>query len=338
MDSKRLQTAILFGLLLSVVALHAQPSRIVGPIDGSQPVELPGNTSFQGQPLYDNGRVDPSFPMTYVTLYMKPTADQQMALDQLLADQQDRSSSKYHQWLTPEQYADSFGLNPADMDKIASWLESEGFTVRYKARGRNWIAFSGTAGQIASTFNAEIHRYVVDGETHFANATNPSVPGALAGIVMGFRGLNDIHPKPSGNGHPGRVRPAYTGTFNFEHYLAPGDVATIYDLGPLYNQGIDGTGQTIVIVGQSDIYLADIAVFRSGFGISNQVLQQKWPSCSPGSLCMALTNGIDPGYTDSLLEGELDLEWAGAVARKATIIYAYSNDAIGSAFYAIDNS
>jgi len=339
MDPRRLRIPILLGLLLDGVASYAQPNRIVGSIDGSQRVALPGNAPFQGQPQYDSGPVDPSFPMTYVTLSTKPTAGQQKALAQLLADQQDRSSAKYHQWLTPEQYADSFGLNAADMEKIANWLQSEGFTIRYKARGRNWIAFGGTAGQIAKTFGTEIHQYVVDGERHFANATDPSIPGALAGVVTGLRGLNDFHPKPSGSRHgAGRLGPAYTGTSNFVNYLAPGDIATIYDLGPLYNEGIDGAGQVVVVVGQSDIYAGDIAAFRSAFGLPAQA-QQYGPTCSVGTLCMILT-GDDPGYgvlNDTLEEADLDLEWTGAVARSATITYAYSTDAFTSAYYAIDN-
>jgi len=336
-DLKHLQTAILFGLVLDVVILRAQPNRIVGPIDGSQPVVLPGSVPFQGQPQYDKGPVDPSFPMTYVTLFMKPTAAQQQALAQLLADQQDRSSSKYHQWITPEQYADSFGLNPADMDKIANWLEAEGFTVRYKARGRDGIAFSGTAGQISSTFHTEIHRYLVQGQTHFASAANPSIPAALSGIVVGLQGLNDFHPRPAGNRHASRAKPNYTSPL-FYNYLAPGDIATIYDLGPLYNEGINGAGQVIVVVGQSDIYTGDIAAFRSSFGLPGQA-QQYGPNCAQGTLCMILT-GDDPGYSDldTLGEGELDLEWTGAVARNATITYAYSTDAFISAYYAIDNN
>jgi uncharacterized repeat protein (TIGR01451 family) len=269
---------------------------------------------------------------------VKPTADEQKALDQLLADQQDRSSHKYHQWLNPEQFADSFGLNSADMERIASWLQSEGFTVQYKAHGRNWIAFSGTAGQIARTFDTEIHRYIIGGETHFANATNSFIPAALADIVISLGGLNDFNPRPTmRKPQPVALRPHYTGTLNFQHYLAPGDVATIYDITPLYGSGFDGTGQTIVVVGQSDIYAADIAAFRSGFGLSSQT-QQQWPNCVAGSLCMLLTPGGDPGYTnlDDLQEGELDVEWAGAVARSATIVYAYSSNIFDSVYYAID--
>lgn len=343
MRSLRLYEALVSGLLFSALALHAQPSRIAGPIDDNRQVELPGNAPLQTQLQVDQGAVDPSFPMAYVTLYTMPTADQQKALAKLLADQQDRSSPKYHHWLAPEQYGDNFGLNPADIEKIASWLQAEGFTVKYKARGRNWIAFSGTAGQIANTFRTEIHRYVVDGQTHFANATNPSIPAALAGVVAGIRGLNDFHPRPLGRRRgSGRVKPDYTGTFNFVNYLAPGDVATIYDLGPLYNLNIDGTGQTVVVVGDSDIYSSDIADFRSVFGLPSQP-QQYWPSCDPGSLCMVLVPGSypgggDPGNYADLSEADLDLEWVGAVARNATVLYVYAKNVFDSAFYAIDNN
>lgn len=35
------------------------------------------------------------------------------------------------------------------------------------------------------------------------------------------------------------------------HHIAPADLATIYNLAALYNSGIDGKGQRIVIAGQT---------------------------------------------------------------------------------------
>ena len=35
-----------------------------------------------------------------------------------------------------------------------------------------------TAAQVETAFQTEIHNYVVDGETHYANALAPSVPAA----------------------------------------------------------------------------------------------------------------------------------------------------------------
>lgn len=332
MNFKRFQAAIFPIILIQGMALVAQTSRIAGAIDGNQLVRMPGRAPFQGQPQYDRGAVDSSFRLTYITLYAKPAPSAKQALDSLLALQQDRFSPEYRRWLTPEEYADRFGLNPADFERIAAWLESQGFTVRYKARGRDWIAFSGTAAQVARTFQTEIHVYEISSQisrvTHFANATPPSIPVALAGIVSGIRGLNDFHPKPLA------IAPKYTSSAG--NQLAPGDIATIYNLDPLYNSGIDGTGETLVVAGQSDVYASDIAAFRTAFQLPTQA-QQVSPNCSAASLCMLLT-GDDPGFTGDLDEGELDLEWSGAVARNATILYAYSTDALSSAFYAIDNN
>jgi uncharacterized repeat protein (TIGR01451 family) len=275
--------------------------------------------------------------MRYVTLLLQPTAVQEASLTQLLAAQQDRSSPKYRQWLTPELYADSFGLNPADMAKIAGWLKAEGFTVNYQARGRNWLAFSGDAAQIQRTFRTAIHQYTIGNEKHFANTTNPSIPTALAGIVTHIQGLDDFRPKPAyargGSVSRNAMRPNFTsGAY---HYLAPDDIATIYDLTRLYSEGINGTAQIVVVVGQTDFYTADIGNFRSSFNLPNQPIQP--PPCAINSLCTILY-GPDPGIVPAdLPEAELDLELSGSVARNAAIYYVYSTNVFTSVQYAIDN-
>jgi len=131
-----------------------------------------------------------------ITLALKPTPQQQANLEQLLTEQQDRSSPNYHRWLTPEQYAERFGLSPGDIGKVKAWLESQRFAVTYVARGRNWLTFSGTAAQVSKVFRVEIHRYAVDGEIHFANATEPSIPASLEPLVLGVLGLDDFLRKP----------------------------------------------------------------------------------------------------------------------------------------------
>jgi hypothetical protein len=331
-------TLFIFAFLLFATGLWAQPARIAQAIDDSATVQLPGQVSPKAHAQWDQGPVEPSFPMQYLTLLLQPSKDQKASLAQLLADQQERSSAKYHHWLTPELYADSFGLNPVDMSRIVSWLQVEGFTVNYQARGRNWIAFSGDAAKIQHIFHTEIHQYTIDGEKHFANATNPSIPAAFAGIVTGIRGLDDFRPKPAytkgKSVQRSGMRPDYT--MGGSHYLAPGDIATIYDLNALYSSKIDGTAQTVVVVGQSDFYATDISDFRSAFGLPNQPIQS--PPCAANALCMILY-GTDPGYSDpgSLDEAELDLEWAGAVARNAAIYYVNSTNVTNSVQYAIDN-
>ncbi len=52
--------------------------------------------------------------------------------------------------------------------------------------------------------------------------------------------------------------------------VVPGDLATIYNLNPLFSAGISGQGQTIVVIEDTDVYsTADWTTFRSVFGLSS---------------------------------------------------------------------
>jgi uncharacterized protein (TIGR03437 family) len=311
-------------LVLPPAALLAQENRITGPIDRSRTVLLKGSVHPSAQAQYDRGPVEPSFELAYVTLLLKPSPSQQAALERLLAQQQDPSSANYHQWLTPEQYAARFGLSSGDIATIVSWLQFEGLKVNDVARGRHWITFTGTADLVNTAFRTAIHRYNVAGETHFAAATEPSIPAALAGVVSGFQGLDDFYPKPMHRVVPAGD-PAYNGSSN-THYLAPDDFATIYDLKPLYKAGIDGSGQKIAIIGDTDVDLADIQNFRRRFSL---------PANDP----QMVLYGPDPGTaSNNLAEADLDLEWSGAVAPNATIIYVYATDVDTASQYAIDQN
>ena len=259
------------------------------------------------------------FPLGNITLVLRPSAAQQGALEQLLREQQDPSSANYHQWLTPETYADRFGASAADIAKLADWLASEGFTVKLTARGRDFISFSGTASQAQHAFQTEIHRYGTGAAAHFANAGDISLPAAIEPLIAGVLGLHDFHPRAPRK----TAAPNYTDASG-NNYLAPDDYATIYDLAPLYQFGYNGAGQNIAIVGQSDIDPTDIASFRSSFGLSPTNIQ-------------VIPVGTYPGFTGDEIEADLDLEWAGSVARKANLIYVFGDDADYAAFYAIDN-
>lgn len=335
-SSLRILPALL--LLAAVSAWAAQPDRVLNPVDNNQTVVLKGHVHPKAQAQYDQGPVEPSFKMGYISMMFKPSAEQQAALTQLLAEQQDPQSPNYHKWLTPEQYAARFGMSTGDLHKIAAWLRFQGFGIVQVARGHDWIAFQGTASQVQSTFHTEIHRYNVDGEMHFANTTNPSIPKALADVVLAFRGLDNFGLKPMGlrKLNPGGtmlpfiLHNQYTdGSGN--HYLAPDDIATIYNITPLYTAGYTGTNQKLVIVGQTDIAVADINAFRSMFKLTSINLTQT-----------LATGCVDPGTTGDLVEADLDLEWSSAVARSANIIFVKCDANHGgvntSAQYAIDNN
>src|SRR5580700_2020722 len=249
----------------------AQVSRINQPINDLERTVLAGTLHPKAvaaaQSGNDQGRVTPSLPMSYLTLTLAPSAAQQADLEKLLAEQQTPGSPNYHQWLTPEEFGQRFGASDADIATISAWIQSQGLQVKSVARGRRWIAVSGTAAQVEQAFRTEIHSYLVNGETHYANASEPSVPSAFAPLVKGVRGLNDFHMKP--RARPAAVKPNFTAhnTSSQGNALAPDDFATIYDVTPLYNAGISGAGEKIAIAGQIEVNLSDIQQFRSMFNL-----------------------------------------------------------------------
>jgi uncharacterized protein (TIGR03437 family) len=277
-------------------------------------VSLPGNVHPLAQARFDRGPADRAMPIGYATLLLAPAPGLEDFLTRL-----QQPGPGFRRWLTPAQFGQRFGLSRNDLDKLRAWLESEGLQVEDEGRGGGWIAFSGTAGAAGRAFGTEIHRYLVNGEAHYANSTAPSIPAAFAAVVTAVRGLNDFRPRAQVR----MAAPDYTS--GGAHYLAPGDFATIYNLTPLYAAGWNGAGQSIAVAGQSGIGLRDIASFRAAYGL-------------PANVPQVVLVGSDPGVNSDQIEADLDIEWSGAVARQASIVYVYASDVFVAAQYAVDRN
>ena len=308
--------------LFTALALFASQDRILTPIDLNATTPLVGHVSPQARPEYDQGEAEPSMALSYVTLLLKPDPSIEPFLDNL----QTPSSPTYHRWITPTQFGDRFGLTRSDMAKVVAWLESQGLKVNDVAQGRHWVTFSGSAAVVGRALHTTIHRYRVNGKLHFANASDPRIPTALAPVVAGFGGLHDFGPQPLVMLSPLQPQgPAPNYNSSNTHFLAPDDFATIYDVAPVYSAGIDGTGQKIVIVGESDVSLTDLHAFRTLF---------KLPVNDPQMVLV----GPDPGMNGAQVEADLDLQWSAAVARNATVIYVYSSSVSVASEYAVDQN
>jgi subtilase family serine protease len=307
---------ILASALLTAVCFAEAPDRIAATIDSSRMVALKGQVHGLARSAFDQGRADAGKLMSGVSLSFRPSPAQQSALDELLAEQQDHSSPNYHRWLTPAQFADRFGLSHNDVAKVVAWLESQGFQVTRVANSRNQIFFQGTVAQIEAAFHTEIHNYLVNEEMHWGNATEPSVPAALSGMAIGLTNLHSFQPRPRmrrRTGSQGVARPDFTSFVSGNHYLTPGDFATIYAVKALYAAGITGTGQAVAIVGQSTVNSTDLSNFRTAAGLSaNAPTMVLVPSTGVGTRCSG-----DEG------ESDLDLEWSGGVAQDATIVFVF---------------
>jgi pseudomonalisin len=291
----------------------AEPrDRITGFVDDAQLVTLHGNRHPLAVPRYDTGAVSPEYRMERMVLTLLPDDSQQEALTKLLEEQHDPESPNYHQWLTPEQYGQRFGVSEADAEQVTSWLQTHGITVEEVTPGRRSIVFSGSASQVESAFHTGIHTYKIGNEVHHANISDPSIPAAFAGVVGGIVSLHDFRSVPMNTGaRLPKASPEFT--YGGSYYLAPADFATIYDLGPAYQAAITGSGQSIAIVARSNINIADVRQFRSSFGL---------PANDP----QIIVNGTDPGLWSSAeeTEADLDVEWSGAVAKGATIQFVVS--------------
>jgi subtilase family serine protease len=313
--------------LLAVSSAQAEsvrPLLITQSIDESKLVTLAGNTRPEAKAKNDRGAVADSLVMEHMMLLLKRSPEQERELDQLIEELHDKSSPHFHQWLKAKELGDRFGVANQDRATIKNWLQSHGFKVNVDYPNGVMLDFSGTAGQIREAFHTEIHNLDVKGEKHIANVNDPKIPAALAAAVAGVVTLNDFKPHTM---YKPRVQ--YTGgdtcLFGQCYLVVPGDLAEIYNLNPLFTEGITGQGQTIVVLEDTDVYTtADWASFRSTFGLSGYSqgsFTQIHPAPPTGT-----NNCTDPGVNGDDTEAILDAEYSSAAAPNAAIVLASCAD------------
>ena len=319
---------------------------ITQPVVESELTTLRGNTHPLAQPKFDVGAAPADLPLNRMLLVLKRSPEQEHALHTLLDDQQDKASPHYHKWLTPEEFGTQFGPADQDLQTVTGWLQLHGFAVNRVARGRSIIEFSGTEAQVEEALHTSIHKYAMNGEEHWANASDPQIPTALAPVVAGVASLNNFPRKPLSKimgtyspttKHVTRPNPEFTlqgwncDQDNNCYAVGPADFGTIYNVQPLWNSGVDGTGQTIAIVGETDIKLQDIRDFRQVFGL---------PAKDP----TVIYDGPNPGFQSDESEADIDVEWSGAIAPNATVNFVASESTETtagvdlSAIYIIDHN
>jgi len=252
------------------------------------------------------GAADDNLRLERLLFLLVSTPAQKFALDTLVEAQQDPASPDYHRWLSPDEFGSRFGADRQDLARITAWLRAHGFMIDEISAGKRLIEFSGTAGQVFDTFHTEVHRYQIGGAMHIANAQDPQVPEALADRAGGIVSLQDFGLEAqSRTRRATNLAPEYSA--GETHYLFPADFAAIYDLNPVYADGIRGSEAPIAIAGRSNIEQSDVASFRSIAGL-------------PVKAPVVIIDGTDPGLVaDDQFESTLAVEWSGAVAPAATI-------------------
>ena len=301
---------------LSAPTAYAAGNRITAQVNESKLVQLNGSTHPMARLEFDQGSVADSLPMEHMFVLLRRSPEQESAVERLSAQQHDPQSANYRKWLSADQLGRLYGPSRDDINAVVSWLTSHGLRVNVVHKSGLVIDVSGNAAQVRDAFHTEIHNYNVHGERHIANSSDVQIPAALAPVVVGVTSLHNFFPKPlirkpkanftfPCNGCPD----GFNGQVQYDE--APADFAKIYNVSPLYASGVTGKGQTVVVAEISDILNADVATFRSSFGLSS--FSGTFSQIHPGTGC------TDPGRNGEEGEAALDAEWAGAIAPDADV-------------------
>jgi len=300
----------------------ALPARtlITQNIDEGKRVRLTGNTRPEVNAENDRGAVADDFPMEHMLLQLRRPPELEKALQQFIDELHTPGSPNFHQWVSAQEFGARFGPAKQDLDTVTGWLTSQGFTVNVVYPSGVVIDFSGTAAQVRNAFQAEIHYFEVQGEKHIANISDPAIPAALAPLVSGVVSLHDFQPHPMHHMRRAGAEFTFPNSLGGSNYaLVPADLATIYNLKPLFSAGYSGQGQAIVLIEDTDVFsTSDWSTFRSTFGLSSYTsgsFTTVHPAPSSGANNCRAPGIIAPDDAEAIL----DAEWASASAPSAAI-------------------
>jgi kumamolisin len=153
-----------------------------------------------------------------------------------------------------------------------------------------------------------------DSVTHRYRTGALSVPAELSGIIVAVLGLDD---RPAARAHFRRLTSASPDGVAAPHAAKPAgvpltalQVASFYD----FPAGTDGTGQTIALIELGGGYNAsDLSTYFSGLSLS-----------VPTVTAVGVDGGSNSPGSSADGEVELDIEVAGAVAPKASIVVYFA--------------
>jgi subtilase family serine protease len=313
--------AVIFALLspamFATVITNAHPTaRVTAKIDNAKRTILPGHVSGAVRVSTDLGRQHPATPAPGMIMVLKSSEQQKHDLRKVIDEQQDKRTANFHKWMTPEEFGARFGVHDDDIAAVKGWLTSQGFSVDEVSKSKRVIRFSGNIGQVEKAFQTEMHLYNHEGQMHVAASRDISVPQALNKVIAGVT-LHNFYRQSSFERDP-RIKNSkrkvkisnYTSTSSTStHYIGPADFATIYNTAPLLANGINGTGQSIAVVGRSDILMSDVHTYRQIFNL---------PVNDPTFINAGQDNGVEGGDDG---ESDLDVEISGGMAPNAKVYF-----------------
>ena len=334
----RLSAQIPTGPTLSGPASR-QANRVADDADLNVRAQVTGHIPTWATPAADSGAVANDAPQL-LTFDLARSPEVQAAFNQLLIDQQNPTSPRYHQWLTPQQIGDQYGPTQHDLDAFTAWLASAGLTVSNITPSRIFVQATGSASVVSAALQISLHTFAVHGDKLQAPLTEPTFPASLAPVVSFVGGLATVQyhtfstimpPLPvsavfadkAGTAATGTaaVKPEFTLNSGAVHYLAPADFNLIYDVTPMLAAGITGTGQRVAIIGGSRLLASDVTNWETLSALA---------AYQPNYIVPA---GLaDPGVTSDDNQGEatLDFERVYGTAAGAGVDLVISKNALST--------
>jgi pseudomonalisin len=323
--------------LCIITLAHAQTADLVRtPVNPANRVSLTGHHPAWANSRNDAGAVPADLSIENLTLVLAHSSQREQAYTQFLQDQQNPASPDYHHWLTPVEIGKRFGVSAHDIHAVTAWLQSQGLHVDTVSNSRERVLFSGPASALANAFLVEMHYFMVGGEKRISITTEPQIPAALGKVVKSISGLYTVkyYPQhesetvhqPSHNvaSNSGGIQPEGSGYVCGGvpcNVVFPADFATIYNLNGV-GGGINGSGQTIAIVGRSGVCTSDITNFATAAAVTANIPTVIVPPLGitpPAAVCSGSASR-DQG------EATLDVTRSGSVAQGSALDLVISGD------------
>lgn len=178
---------VLFALLASSAApvCAAQASDAAARVT----LETLGLTALAG--AVDAGPISSSQLLT-LTLTLAPPPSRTTALQHFLTDLQTPGSPNYRKWITPAEFAKSYGATPEQLAAATAWAQAGGLTVAGVSPSGTRMTLTGYASQVEALLAVSLDVLQIGGNPYFANVTQPSLPAPIFALFTSIEGLDNL--------------------------------------------------------------------------------------------------------------------------------------------------
>jgi len=242
--------------------------------------------------------------------------------DELLKALHTPGDPQFHHFLTAEEFVARFGPSDAEVAQVIAGLAKYGLTAQRTTAMT--LKVTGPAANVERAFSVSLHKYQVpahnnaSGYTFYAPLTRGKIPAEIAGLVSGVAGLDN---RPRYRPHfrsvsdrmklaPTNVQSASTGDQPGEYTVL--DFVKRYDVQPLYNSGVSGSGRTLGIMTLASFRPKDAFKYWNALGLT----------VASNRIHVVNIDGGPGAPSDESGSGEttLDVEQSGGIAPGAKII------------------